>query len=56
MRIAESFEVRIMTALTKNEAESMRLEKLGSVEEIQQIIDEKPNGYILPFGAKFHCK
>ena len=34
----------------------MRLKKLSSVENIQNIIDKKSRGYILPFGAKFSFK
>ena len=56
LRIAEKFDVRTLTSLDTNQTELMRLRKLVSVEEIQEIINAKPNGYILPFGAKFHLK
>lgn len=56
LRIAERFDVRILTSLDANQTDLMRLKKLGSVEEIQTIINEKPNGYILSLGAKFHLK
>ncbi len=56
LRIAERFDVRILTSLTENETDLMRLKKLDSIEQIQKIIDEKSNGYVLPFGAKFFIK
>lgn len=56
LRIAEKFDVRILTSLDTNQTELIRLRKLDSVEEIQQIINENRSGYILPFGAKFHLK
>lgn len=56
LRIAEKFDVRILTSLDARQTESMRLRKIDSVEEIQQIVNEKPSGFILPSGAKFHLK
>lgn len=56
LRISENVDVRILTSLEANQTDLMRLKKIGSVEEIQTIINEKSNGYILPLGAKFHLK
>lgn len=56
LRIAERFHIRILTSLDANQTGLMRLRKIDSIEEIQQIINEKSSGYILPFGAKFHLK
>lgn len=56
LRIAERFDVRILTSLDARQTELMRLRKIVSVKEIQQITNEKPNGCILPAGAKFHLK
>ena len=56
LRIAENFDVRILTSLGKNETDLMRLQKLNTIDEIQNIIDKKTNGYVLPFGAKFRIK
>jgi len=56
LRIAEKFDVKVLTSLDANQTELMRLRKIDSIEEIQQITSEKSSGYILPFGAKFHLK
>lgn len=53
MRIAEKFDVQIITALDEAETRLMRLQKRNSIEEIFLGSDEKAKGYILPFGAKF---
>ncbi|MEO6588391.1 MAG: hypothetical protein ABIP06_03595, partial [Pyrinomonadaceae bacterium] len=53
LRIAEKFDVQILTSLTETETRLMRLKKLNSLENLQSIIDKKTLGYILPLGAKF---
>lgn len=52
LKKAEKFKIKIVTNLTENETNKMRLEK---VKEIGQI-DENSSGYIFPFGAKFMVK
>lgn len=52
LRIAEEFDVRIMTSLDETETRQMRLHKARSINEIS--FDESADGYILPFGAKFN--
>ncbi|MDQ6786883.1 MAG: hypothetical protein M3033_08760, partial [Acidobacteriota bacterium] len=56
LRIAENFNVRIITSLTENETRPMRLQKARSLEEILSGIGGNTKGYILPFGAKFLVK
>lgn len=53
LRIAERFNVQIVTSLTDTETRPMRLHKARSLEEIFSIIDADAAGYVLPFGAKF---
>lgn len=53
LRIAEKFNVRIITSLPENEARRMRLHKARDLDEILSEIDSARKGYILPFGAKF---
>lgn len=53
LRIAENYNVRIITALPENETRPMRLQKARDLEEVLSEIDKDANGYILPFGAKF---
>lgn len=54
LRIAEKFNVRIITSLDEAQTRRMRLQKARSVEEA--LSDKKTSGYILPFGAKFLIK
>ena len=56
LRIAEKFDVQILTSLNETETGLMRLKKLDSIEKVQNIIGKKSNGYIIPFGAKFSFK
>jgi nickel-dependent lactate racemase len=56
MTIAERFDVKIITSLGEVETLPMRLQKRDSIEEILGGLDEKANGYIMPFGAKFLVK
>ena len=56
LRIAEKFDVQILTSLSETETGLMRLKKLESPKNIQNIIDKKSGGYIIPFGAKFSFK
>ncbi len=56
LRIVEKFDVRILTSLSETETNSMRLRKLNSLENLQNILDERSGGYVIPFGAKFSFK
>lgn len=56
LRVAERFDVRIVTRLTETETRPMRVQKARSLDEILSGINENTNGYILPFGAKFLIK
>lgn len=53
LRIAEKFNVKIITSLGENETCLMRLHKARDLEEILSKINVNAKGYILPFGAKF---
>lgn len=53
LRIAEKFDVKIITSLSEAETRSMRLEKADSLSEILRAIGENARGCILPSGAKF---
>ena len=53
LRIAEKFDVEIITSLDESETRLMRLQKARSLDEILLRIDNNKKGYILPFGAKF---
>ena len=52
LRIAEEFDVKIVTALDEKETRPMRLQKARSLCEVD--FNNKADGYILPFGAKFN--
>jgi nickel-dependent lactate racemase len=54
LRIAENFDVRIVTSLDETETRPMRIQKARDLTEIA--IDSEKKGYILPFGAKFLIK
>jgi len=54
LRIAEKFNVNIITSLSENETRQMRLHKTPSLEDA--LLDKNAKGYILPFGAKFLIK
>ena len=54
LRIAERFNVNIITSLNEAETRRMRLHKTHSVEDA--LFDKNAKGYILPFGAKFLLK
>ncbi len=56
LRIAERFNVQIITSLSENETSRMRLHKINSLENAVAEIDKNVKGYILPFGAKFLVK
>jgi nickel-dependent lactate racemase len=56
LRIAERFNVRIITLLGENETRLMRLRKTHNLEESLVKFNLKKKGYILPFGAKFLIK
>lgn len=52
LRLAEKFDVKIITSLTDSETRPMRLQKSVSIEKALNVLDENAKGYILPFGAK----
>lgn len=56
LRIAEKFNVRIITSLPENQTRPMRLQQARSLDEILLKSDSAANGYILPHGAKFLIK
>lgn len=56
LRIAEKFDVRIVTALPATETAKMRLQSAQSLTDALSSISETAKGYILPFGAKFLIK
>ncbi|HXG86213.1 MAG TPA: nickel-dependent lactate racemase [Pyrinomonadaceae bacterium] len=56
LRIAEKFNVQIVTSLPENETRPMRMRKARNLDEILSGIATGTKGYILPFGAKFLIK
>ncbi len=56
LRIAEKYNVRIITELTENETRPMRLQKARSLDQILAGSDSARQGYIVPFGAKVLIK
>lgn len=56
LRIAESYDVRIITALDEASTSEMRLKKIDVV-GLQKLATKKnARGYVLPQGAKFHIR
>lgn len=53
LKKAERFNIKILTDLSKETYQKMRLEKFDNFESVTAKIGEKEKGYILPFGAKF---
>lgn len=53
LRIAENFNVRIITDLPENQTRPMRLQKARSLDEIFNDIDPNTKGYVLSSGARF---
>ena len=53
LRIAERFDVRIVTSLDESETRQMRLRKAFTFPDALAKIDSETKGYILPFGAKY---
>ena len=53
LRIAESFNVQIITSLPEEQTRLMRLQKARSAEEVVSRFARDAKGWILPFGAKF---
>ena len=53
LRIAERFDVQIITSLEESETRPLRLQKARSLDEITSGTDVNKKGYIMPFGAKF---
>ena len=51
LRIAENYNVVIITALPENETRPMRLQRARSIDDLA--FETGARGYILPFGAKF---
>ena len=56
LRIAEKFNVQIVTSLPETETRPMRMQKARSLDEILSRTDKNSKGYILPSGAKFLIK
>ena len=56
LRIAERFNVLVVTSLNDAETRPMRLRKAHNLEESLLKFNSKEKGYILPFGAKFLIK
>ena len=56
LRIAERFDIRVLTTLHKEQTDKMLVGKLNSADEIQKTVDENVNGYFVPFGAKLRFK
>lgn len=54
LRKAEKFDVRIMTELSENQTNAMRMSKIKNFDEV--LSKKSGKGYILPFGAKFQIK
>ena len=52
LRIAERFDVRIVTSLTESETRPMRLRKAHSLDECLAGSGAARKGYLMPFGAK----
>lgn len=53
LRIAENYNVRIVTSLPENETRPTRMRKARDLDEILSETARDGKGYILPFGAKF---
>jgi nickel-dependent lactate racemase len=53
LRIAEQFDVRVVTALSDEETRPMRVQKAHSSNKVLAAINAATKGYILPRGAKF---
>jgi len=53
LRIAENYNVKIITSLEEDETRPMRMQKARSLDEVFSGIDRNTKGYILPSGAKF---
>lgn len=53
LRIAERFDVQIITSLEESETRLMKLQKAHSLDEIFSGNDKNRKGYVLPSGAKF---
>jgi lactate racemase len=56
LRIAENYNVKIITSLDENKTRPMRLQKARNLDEVLSGIDRNTKGYILPVGAKFLVK
>ena len=56
LRIAESHDVRIVTALEESVTSNMRLKKIDPFEIDSLLQNKNARGYILPRGAKFHIE
>lgn len=54
LRIAEKFDVKIITSLSENETRPMRLQKARSLDECLTGILSTKKGYVLPCGAKLN--
>lgn len=56
LRIAENFNVQIITSLSDGETRPMRVQKARSLDEILSGIDKNRKGYVVSSGAKFLFK
>lgn len=56
LKKAERFEIKIITSLTEKEIDSMRLRKLGSINDVFEKTGHEIKGFILPDGAKYSIK
>jgi nickel-dependent lactate racemase len=53
LKKAEKFDIRILTALAKEDCQKMRLERLERFADMASLIDKDKKGFIIPYGAKF---
>ena len=53
LRIAERFNIQIITSLPENETRLMRLQKARSLDEILSRSDSAQKSYVMPFGVLF---
>ena len=56
LRIAETFDVRLITSLPEDETRPLRVHRALSVDEMLTVIDETVKGYVVQSGAKVLIK
>jgi hypothetical protein len=54
LRVAETYDVRIVTSLEDAVTAKMRLKKIEAVDLGALVQNKNARGYVLPQGAKFH--